>query len=93
MPNFYESCFSRTTQNRPGKIRSFIPGLSWCACALYVGFVLFTRYECNRDFERRDAEQKAEKRREDDRRTVEQLGGSDLAIRSLLRFPTTDSSR
>ena len=55
--------------------------------AIYVGFVLLTRYESNRDFERRDAAQKAEQRREEDRRAVEQLGGSDLAIRSLYVAP------
>jgi len=55
--------------------------------AIYVSFVLLTRYESNRDFERRDAAQKAEQRREEDRRAVEQLGGSDLAIRSLYVSP------
>ena len=55
--------------------------------AIYVGFVLLTRYESNRDFERRDAALKAEQRREEDRRAVEQLGGSDLAIRSLYVSP------
>ena len=55
--------------------------------AIYVGFVLLTRYESNRDFERRDAAQKTEQRREEDRRAVEQLGGSDLAIRSLYVSP------
>jgi len=55
--------------------------------AIYVGFVLLTRYESNRDFERRDAAQKAEQRREEDRRAVEQLGGSDLAIRSFYVSP------
>lgn len=58
------------------------------ACvAIYIGFVLLTRYQSNRDFERRDAAQKAEQQREDDRRAVEQLGGSDLAIRSLYLSP------
>ena len=55
--------------------------------AIYVSFVLLTRYESNRDFERRDAAQKAEQRREEDRRAVEQLGGSDLAIRSFYVSP------
>jgi hypothetical protein len=58
------------------------------ACvAIYIGFVLLTRYESNRDFERRNAAQKAEQQREDDRRAVEQLGGSELAIRSLYVSP------
>jgi hypothetical protein len=58
------------------------------ACvAIYIGFVLITRYESNRDFERRASEQRAEQHREDDRRAVEQLGGSELAIRSLYVSP------
>ena len=55
--------------------------------AIYVGFILLTRYQSNRDFERRDAAQKAEQRREEDRRAVEQLGGSELVIRSLYVSP------
>lgn len=55
--------------------------------AFYIAFIFLSRYESNREFEQRDAEQKAEKRREDDRRTVEQLGGSELAIRSLYMSP------
>jgi hypothetical protein len=52
-----------------------------------MGFVLITRYESNRDFERRNTAQRAEQQREDDRRAVEQLGGSELAIRSLYVAP------
>lgn len=71
----------------PWKNPSFYSGTVLVCVALYVGFVLLARYENNREFELRDAEQKAEKRREDDRRTVEQLGGSELAIRSLYVSP------
>src|SRR5271167_5156480 len=62
-------------------------GIVLASVALYVVFVLLTRYESNRDFERRQTEQQAEKQRADDRRTVEQLGGSELAIRSLYLSP------
>jgi len=55
--------------------------------AIYIAFVLITRYESNRDFEQRSAAQKAEQQREEDRRAVEQLGGSELAIRSLYVSP------
>jgi hypothetical protein len=55
--------------------------------AIYMGFVLITRYESNRDFEQRQTAQKAEQQREEDRRAVEQLGGSELAIRSLYVSP------
>jgi hypothetical protein len=56
--------------------------------ALYVGFVVLTRYESKRDFERRSTQEQAAKRLEDDRRAIEQLGGSELAIRSLYVSPT-----
>ena len=62
-------------------------GIALASVALYVNFVLLARYQSKRDFERRQAEQQAEKQREDDRRTVEQLGGSELAIRSLYLSP------
>jgi hypothetical protein len=56
--------------------------------AAYVAFVLLSRYESTREFERRNAEKQAEERREDDRLTVEQLGGSELAIRALYVAPS-----
>ena len=53
----------------------------------YVAYVLVSRYESNRQYVERNAEKQAEQRREDDRRVVEQLGGSDLAIRSMYVAP------
>ncbi len=55
--------------------------------ALYVSYVLYTRYLSNKDFERKRAEHQAEQRREEDRLAVEQLGGSELAIRGLYVSP------
>ncbi|MGB2636248.1 MAG: hypothetical protein WAM58_20125 [Candidatus Acidiferrum sp.] len=55
--------------------------------AAYVGFILISRHESNRAYERRKAEQAAEQRREEDRAVIEQLGGSDLAIRALYVSP------
>jgi hypothetical protein len=57
------------------------------AVAAYIAFILVTRHESNRAFEKRNAERQAEQRREDDRRAVEQLGGSELAIRALYITP------
>ena len=76
-----------TERKRPWKNPFFYSGILLGSLALYVAFVLFTRYKSTRDFERRDAEQKAEKRRAEDRRAIEQLGGSELAIRSLYVSP------
>ncbi len=55
--------------------------------AAYVGFILISRHESNRAYERRKAEQASEQRREQDRVVIEQLGGSDLAIRALYVSP------
>lgn len=44
--------------------------------AIYVGFVMISRYESKRDFEKRSAKAQEEKRLENDRLTVEQLGGA-----------------
>ena len=73
----------QVSRKSPWKNPFVYSGAILVCAAIYVGFVLLTRYQSNRDFERRDAAQKAEQRREEDRRAVEQLGGSDLAIRSF----------
>jgi len=55
---------------------------------LYLGFVLFTRYESNRTIEKRNAVKAAEQRHASDIAAVQQFGGSELAIRSLYVSPT-----
>ncbi len=47
--------------------------------ALYVGWILFSRWEANREIERRAAE----KRREENRRAVEMMGGNRFEILSF----------
>ncbi|HEY1471262.1 MAG TPA: hypothetical protein VGF61_19625 [Candidatus Acidoferrum sp.] len=78
---------SQESRQSPWKNPFFYSGAVLACVAIYVGFVLLTRYQSNRDFERRNAAQKAEQQREDDRRAVEQLGGSEPAIRSLYVSP------
>jgi hypothetical protein len=56
--------------------------------AIYVGIVILIRYESKREFERHAAQERSEQRRQDDLRAIEQLGGSDLSIRSLYVSPT-----
>jgi hypothetical protein len=56
---------------------------------LYVSYVLYARYESNREFERKTKERQTEQQREDDRLAVEQLGGSELAIRGFYVSPRT----
>jgi hypothetical protein len=54
---------------------------------LYVSYVLFVRYESSKEYERQTRERQNEQRREEDRLAVEQLGGSELAIRGLYVSP------
>jgi len=63
---------------------------TFCGFVIVAGYVcllMIHRYESNRAFERRAAEQAAEQRRADDRATIEQFGGSELAIRALYLCP------
>jgi len=53
----------------------------------YVAFLLFSRHQSNRAFEQRNAEKTSEQRRADDRAALEQLGGSEFAIRALYVSP------
>ena len=57
------------------------------AVILYVSYILIARYESSREYERQRKERQSEQRREDDRLAVEQLGGSELAIRGLYVSP------
>ena len=54
---------------------------------LYVSYILYTRFESSREYERQTRERQTEQRREEDRLAVEQLGGSELAIRGFYVSP------
>ena len=53
------------------------------AALMYAGWMLFSRWEENRSFERRAAEEKLER----DRRAVEAMGGKQLAIQNFYAYP------
>jgi len=55
--------------------------------AAYVGWVLYARHMENLRYEQRIREQQVQKQREDDQKTIEQLGGSELAIQMLYATP------
>ena len=55
--------------------------------ALYVGYVLLSRHESSRQLEKQVSAKQLESRREADRRTIDQLGGSELSIRGLYVSP------
>jgi len=59
------------------------------AVILYVSYVLYARYQSSREYERQTKQRQSEERREEDRLAVEQLGGSELAIRGLYVSPRT----
>ena len=54
---------------------------------LYVSYVLYARHESSKQYQRKLEEHQTEQRREEDRLAVEQLGGSELAIRGLYVSP------
>ncbi len=63
---------------------------SWGAlsiAALVVVGILFSRWWQNRSIDYRARETRAEKQREDDRATLEQMGGKDLAIQNFYATP------
>jgi len=55
---------------------------------LGVVFVMFSRWQDNRNRERQAAEERAEKQHEQDRAAVEQLGGKEFRILSFYASPT-----
>ena len=54
---------------------------------LYVSYVLYARHESSKQYQQKIEERQSEQRREDDRLAVEQLGGSEFAIRGLYVSP------
>jgi hypothetical protein len=54
---------------------------------LVVLWILFSRWQENRSIERRASAESARKQLENDRITLEQLGGKDLAIQSFYASP------
>jgi len=50
---------------------------------LYVGWIVFSRWNGNRAIEQQARDIAAQKQQEQDRATVEQMGGSELAIQSF----------
>jgi hypothetical protein len=70
------------------KTRTLITIAALAVIAAYTVYVVVSRYESKRAFERRAAQEAAEKRNADDRAAIEQLGGSEFAIRALYVSPS-----
>ena len=77
--------FTKTQSEPPERIRTVVK-LMWvvlAVAALFVAWIFFARWQ-----ESRDREQRAlEKKREEDRRTVELMGGDRLEIQSFFANP------
>ncbi len=59
------------------------------AVFLYVVFIFFSRWRENRDIQRRATDEHSQKQLSNDRKTVEQMGGKELAIQSFYANPGT----
>jgi len=57
--------------------------------ALYVGWIVYSRWSGNRALEQRAAEQHSEKEREDAEKTIETLGGTKFDIIAFYIMPGT----
>ena len=55
---------------------------------LYVGYILISRWQENRGIERRAAEQQAAAQQRQDRATIEEMGGKELAIQNFYGSPS-----
>src|ERR1700682_6410637 len=54
---------------------------------LVVGWIMYSRWEDNRQIDRRARQERAQKQSESDRAALEQFGGKDLAIQSFYASP------
>jgi hypothetical protein len=62
-------------------------GIIFLAVLAYVAFILVARHESNVTYDRRSAERASKQQRAEDQAVIEQLGGSELAIRALYVSP------
>src|SRR5262249_957462 len=75
----------RSTLSNPLLYSSIALGIA----SVTVMWIMFSRWQQNRYIERRDAEERAHKQLENDRITLEQLGGKELAIKNFYANPGT----
>jgi hypothetical protein len=62
-------------------------GAALAIAALAVVGILFSRWQENRSIEKRAKEERTQKQQEQDRLTLEQLGGKELAIQNFYASP------
>lgn len=78
----------QTQHNAPLKKPLVYAVIGIVVVAAYFAFLLLSRHEAAREFDRRNAEILDEQHRAEDRLTLEQLGGSDFGIRALYATPS-----
>jgi hypothetical protein len=57
--------------------------------ALVLGWILFSRWQENREIDNRAKQERTQKQREQDRIALEQFGGKELAIQDFYAYPGT----
>jgi hypothetical protein len=65
----------------------FYSSIALVITALVVGWILFSRWQENRQIDRQTAEKREKKQLENDRTALEQFGGKELAIQSFYASP------
>jgi hypothetical protein len=74
---------TKTVLKNPLLYSSVLVGIA----LLFVGWILFSRWQQNRSIERRTRDEASRKQLENDRVVLEQLGGKELAIQSFYASP------
>src|SRR3979411_1012442 len=70
------------TPKSPLKNPILYSSLALLAVLLYVLWIFFSRWQENRQLQRRATEERSQKQLDADRQTIDQLGGKELAIQS-----------
>src|SRR3979411_3329770 len=71
------------TPKTPLKTPILYSSLALLAVLLYVLWIFFSRWQENRQLQRRATEERSQKQLDADRQTIDQLGGKELAIQSF----------
>ncbi|HKI12113.1 MAG TPA: hypothetical protein VKA02_08360 [Candidatus Acidoferrum sp.] len=78
---------SQTRQDSPLKKPLVYAFIGIVVVAAYVSYLVLSRHEAAREFERRDAQIQNQQHHAEDRLTLEQLGGPGFGIRTLYATP------
>lgn len=78
---------SEAPQKSPWKNPFVYTGTILLIVGIYVGWVVYSRWSENRLIEQRAHDAAATKQREEDRKSVENMGGSELAIQAFYGNP------